>query len=92
MKVLITTIHKGVFFGTLKNPKEAESKTVTITDARMCVYWSSSMKGVLGLASIGPDSECKIGPRVDEITLQDVTSLTKVSAQAVKCWEDEPWT
>ena len=57
----------------------------------MCVYWSSDVKGVVGLAAKGPTRGCKIGPPAPFITLQDVTSVMEASEEAAKAWESQPW-
>ena len=86
--VMVTTSHRGVFFGYLK---KEDGDTVTLTNARMAVYWSADLRGVLGLASEGPSELCKIGPQVPEIKLFGVTSITTVSPRAAKQWEEAPW-
>lgn len=46
--VVITTELRGVFFGYLdKEPKKIPAE-ITLKNARMCVYWDSTVKGVLG--------------------------------------------
>lgn len=85
--VLVTTAHKGVFFG---YAKETSGPTIALRRARLCVYWSSDLRGFMGLASHGPNSNCKIGPSAD-IELRDITSVTEVSEEAVKKWESAPW-
>ena len=85
--LLVTTAHKGVFFG---YGLPTEAKTVRLKRARMCVYWSADVRGVLGLAGKGPTTNCKIGPAVPSITLQDVTSVVEVSDVARLAWEAEP--
>lgn len=84
--VLITTEFRGVFFGYVKDDSKLPSE-ITLTGARNCRYWSSDMGGFLGLAGKGPSSSCKIGPRVPELTLYKITSLTPVEAVAVEKWE-----
>jgi hypothetical protein len=88
--LMVTTEKKGVFFG-YGNPENKINTTVTITNARMCVYWHSDVKGVLGLAATGPTKNCKITAAVPEITLQGVTSVSLVSEVATKAWEVAPW-
>ena len=87
--LVITTAHRGVFFG-YGDPNQ-KSKTIRITDARMCVYWSSDVKGVVGLAAKGPTKECRIGPAAPAITLTDVTAVMEVSPEAEQRWKEEPW-
>lgn len=86
--LLVTTLHKGVFFG---YGRPTQNKTIRLADAQMCVYWDSDTKGVLGLAAKGPSSSCRIGPSVPAITLQDVTSVTEASAEAAEKFKQEPW-
>ncbi|HET7210038.1 MAG TPA: hypothetical protein VFI95_25925 [Terriglobales bacterium] len=87
--VLVTTIHRGVFFGYVS--AGVKNKSITISNARNCVYWSADVKGFLGLAAIGPNNSCRIGPKVPELTLTDVTSVSSVTPEAVEKWEKNPW-
>ena len=85
--VLVTTAHKGVFFG---YATETSGSTIKLRSARLCVYWTTDLRGFMGLASQGPVTGCKIGPAAD-IELRDITSVTEVSANAVEAWEKAPW-
>lgn len=84
--VLVTTEFRGVFFGYIKNDKKLPSE-VTLTGVRNCIYWSADCGGFMGLAAKGPTKDCRIGDRVDEVTLYKITSVTPVSADAEKAWE-----
>ena len=86
--VLVTTTHRGVFFGVLK---EQDGEVVTLTDAQNCITWSTATKGFLGLASKGPQPESRIGPVVPKITLYGVTSITDCTDEATKVWKTQPW-
>ena len=90
--VLITTdsSKRGVFAG-LIDPSDCEKETLTAEELRMCVYWSADMRGVLGLASKGPSSTCKISPAVKKATLRGVTAIIELSEEALKNWRKEPW-
>ena len=88
--VVVTTAHRGVFFGYIDG-QPTDAPTIRIERARMCVYWSSDMKGVLGLAAIGPSAGCKIGPAVPALTLREVTSVMEASEAAAKKWETAIW-
>jgi hypothetical protein len=85
--VLVTTKHRGVFFG---YAKETDGESINLRAARLCVYWSTDLRGFMGLASHGPSSLCKIGPAAD-IELRDITSVVEVTPQAVEKWEKAPW-
>ena len=73
--VLVTTAHRGVFFG---YAKDVDGETIALKRARLCVYWSVDVKGFMGLAANGPTASCRIGPAAD-ITLRNITggSLTE---------------
>ena len=88
--VVVTTEHRGVFFGYL-GTRDDDNRRVTLTDARNCVYWSASTKGFLGLASTGPLDGSKVGPKVPELRLYNVTSITRCSDDATSRWESGPW-
>jgi hypothetical protein len=85
--VMVTTAHRGVFFGYASN---TDGETITLTNGRLCLYWSADCKGFMGLAATGPTKSCRIGPRAD-ITLRSVTAVIEVSDAAVKAWESAPW-
>ncbi|NUO62254.1 MAG: hypothetical protein HOQ34_01645 [Gemmatimonadaceae bacterium] len=85
--VLVTTAHRGVFFG---YANATDGETITLTRARLCVYWSPKLRGFMGLAAHGPDADCRIGPAAD-ITLRAITSVVEVAAEAVARFEAAPW-
>ncbi len=88
--VVITTEHRGVFFGDL-NSQDDTAKTLTLTDAQMCVYWSADVKGILGLAATGPSKTCRVTPAVPKLTVQAVTAVMDATNEAVKAWAARPW-
>jgi hypothetical protein len=85
--VLVTTEHRGVFFG---YAEDTSGDRVRLKRARCCVYWSKDVKGFLGLAATGPSDACRVGPPAD-LDLLDVTSVAEVTERAVKAWEAAPW-
>lgn len=89
--VVVTTLHKGVFFGHVPATQKMDVKTVRLADARMCIYWAVSVKGMPGLAATGPDKDCKISPKCPSMTAQDVTAIFECSPEAVDAWEKAPW-
>lgn len=88
--VVVTTEHRGVFFGYLNGQDDA-AKTVALSEAQMCVYWSASIGGVLGLAATGPDKACRISPAIPKITLQAVTAVLDATPEAAQAWKGRPW-
>lgn len=85
--VMVTTLHKGVFFG---YASETSGATIKLRAARNCIYWSADVKGFMGLAANGPSRECRIGPAAD-IELRDITSVCEVTPAAADKWETHPW-
>ena len=85
--VLVTTSHRGVFFG---YAEETSGAMIKLRAARNCISWSAKSRGFLGLASDGPDSSCRVGPAVD-IELRDITCVGECTDKAVAAWEEAPW-
>lgn len=85
--VIVTTAHRGVFFG---YAKDMDGETIELKRARLCVYWSTDVKGFMGLAANGPSSGCRIGPAAD-IKLRNITAVLAVTPEAVAKWEAQPW-
>jgi len=85
--VVVTTAHRGVFFG---YATETHGEQIALTKSRLCVYWSADLKGFMGLASHGPSKNCKIGPAAD-ITLRSITAVLEVTPEAEAKWLSAPW-
>lgn len=85
--VLVTTAHRGVFFG---YAEETGGSTIKLRSARNCIYWPSGNKGFLGLASDGPQTGARVGPAAD-IELRDITCVAEVTDAAAAAWEKAPW-
>jgi hypothetical protein len=85
--VVVTTAHRGVFFG---YAKDTDGEQIKLRGARLCLYWSPDVRGFMGLAANGPSKKCRIGPAAD-ITLRNITAVLEVSDEAEKAWGDAPW-
>jgi hypothetical protein len=85
--VVVTTQHRGVFFG---YASDTSGDIIELRGARNCVYWSSGVRGFMGLAATGPDKQSKVGPAAD-ISLRDITSVIKCTPEAIAAWETAPW-
>ena len=85
--VLVTTAHRGVFFG---YATDTDGDTIKLRAARNAIYWPASNKGFLGLASDGPAKDARVGPPAD-IELRAVTCVAEVTEAAVAKWESAPW-
>jgi hypothetical protein len=85
--VLVTTSHRGVFFG---YATDTDGAIIKLRAARNCIYWAANQKGFLGLASTGPLKGARIGPAAD-LELRDITSVAACTPEAVEAWEKAPW-
>lgn len=85
--VLVTTEHRGVFFG---YATKTDGDTIKLRAGRNCLYWSADVKGFLGLASAGPSASCRVGPPAD-IELRKITCVADVTRTAQDAWEKFPW-
>jgi hypothetical protein len=90
--VLITTdsSKRGVFMGYI-NPKDADKEIIEVFDLRMVVYWSTDVRGVVGLAATGPTKGCKVTKAAKRGIIKGVTAVMECTSEAVKAWEKEPW-
>jgi hypothetical protein len=85
--VLVTTTHRGVFFG---YATKTDGATIKLRAARNCIYWPRENKGFIGLANMGPVSGSRVGPAAD-IELRDITCVAECTKEAAKAWEAAPW-
>jgi hypothetical protein len=85
--VLVTTAHRGVFFGFAE---ETAGETIKLKRARNCIYWPAGNRGFLGLASDGPAKGARVGPAAD-IELRNITCVAECTPAAVAAWEAAPW-
>ena len=88
--VVVTTDNtkRGVFGGDLATQ---DGDAVVLQNARMAVYWSKDVGGVLGLAAKGPSASCRISPAVPRIELVGVTAVMDMTDAAKAAWDKEPW-
>lgn len=85
--VLVTTKHRGVFFG---YATDTAGEIINLRAARCCIFWPQEQKGFLGLASTGPLKGARIGPAAD-LEVRDITSVAVCTPEAVEAWERAPW-
>ena len=89
--VVILDTHRGIYFGYLVSVRE-NGNAVKLENARHCYYFRHAANdyGVYSLASSGPASGSKIGPRVNMI-VRDVSKIIDCSPVATKKWESASW-
>ena len=72
--VLVTTQHRGVFFGKLVEERDG-GKTIELENARCAIRFGTTT-GFLELSQTGPTSRSKIGAVAPRIRLHEVTSIS----------------
>src|ERR1700722_6755775 len=85
--VVVTTAHKGIFFG---YATDTGGTTIKLRAARLCIYWVADLRCFMGLASSGPSKGCLIGPPAD-IELRDIPAVVECSTEAIAKWEMGFW-
>ena len=85
--VLVTTQHRGVFFGLLEAPLDEQARTIALQKCRNVIYWSGK-RGFLGLASHGPEDGSRVGSEARRVLLHDITSVTDCSSDAVRRFKE----
>lgn len=89
-KVVVTTAHRGVFFGEVIS--NDAPKSITLKNAKNCLYWGSSIHGFIGLAVKGPGAGSRVGPVATlPMDLFDITSIIECTAEAIENWEKGVW-
>ena len=81
--VVIWTDKRGVIFGYCD---DTDARPIALTNARMCLYWPSSVGGVFGLCDIGPNAESKISATLPSAFFDGVTGVATVTPEAEKAW------
>jgi hypothetical protein len=90
--VVVTTEHRGVFFGYTELDDNAllDVKSIVLKSARNCVRWSGT-RGFIGLAANGPTPTSRVGPKAPTFVAHKVTSVIECTPTAAEAWEKAPW-
>lgn len=89
--VIVTTVHRGVFFGYLGNDYQRGDAVLDLKRARNVIYWPKENRGFMGLAERGPQKGARIGPAVETIELRDITSVIVCSDGVAEKFEAVSW-
>lgn len=84
--ILVTTQHRGVFFGLVPDKQKLTERSMRLESARMAIYWGTT-KGVAQLAETGPTSSSKIGAPAT-VTVHDITAVWEVTEKALAQWNN----
>lgn len=82
--VIVTTEHRGVFYGKLKSYDEAK-RVAVLDDALMVIYFGTT-QGLFQLGATGPTASSKLSAKVPDIRLEKTVSIIGVSAAAEEAW------
>lgn len=85
--VVVTTEHRGVFFGYATDTSGA---VIKLRAGRNCLYWGAGVRGFVGLAATGPDKQSRVGPAAD-MEIRAITAILEATPAAVAAWESAPW-
>ena len=83
-KVIVTTEHRGVFYGGLQSYDE-EARVAVLTDCCMAIYWGTT-DGLFQLAATGPTTKSKLSAVAPKIRLEKCVSILNVSGDAEAAW------
>ena len=86
--VVVCTEKRGVFGGFVE---DTTTDPIIMTDAQMCVYWSTDVKGVVGLAATGPDANCRVTKPAPSAQLHGITAVFDAADEAAAAWRSCPW-
>ena len=84
--ILVTTLHRGVFFGLVDDDADLTAKTMALKSARCAIYFGTK-RGVAELAETGPTASSRIGAPADLAALHDITAVWHVTPEAREKWE-----
>lgn len=87
-KVMVTTSHRGVFAGTLDS---YAGGSAVLRDCRMLLFRVCDQHGVYAMATEGPNENCRVGPPVGVLLVENCNSIAVLTDAAVIAWESEPW-
>ena len=84
--ILITTQHRGVFFGLVPEDQDMTATTMALKSARCAIYWGTT-GGVFQLADTGPTAKSRIGAPADIEAVHDITLVLAVTPGALEKWQ-----
>ena len=92
IKVMLTTdsSKRGVFTCLIKE-SDKNLENIEAEDIRMVIYWSTDVKGIIGLAANGPSKSCRVTAAVKKGIIKGVVGVFELTDAAYKKFESEPW-
>lgn len=81
--VIVTTEHRGVFFGYATDTSGSE---IHMTNVRMPIKFGTT-RGLLELSDTGPTHKSLVSARAERMEIRKITAVIDVAPEAVKAWE-----
>ena len=88
--VVVQTSDRFIFFGYVPEGTNLDVRSLRLEQARNCIRYYNT-KGHTGLASHGPNKECRISRPVVSITVQNILNVTEATPEAAAEWEKGYW-
>lgn len=83
--ILISTQHRGVFFGLVDEETDLQQRTLSLKNARCAIRWGTK-GGIAELAEQGPNASSRIGSPADIEAIHDITAVWNVTDEAREKW------
>ena len=84
--IIVTTLHRGVWFAQVDKNKDLTPKTLTsLKGCKMAIEWGTE-RGLHQLAETGPTPTSRISAPCDIEVLHDITAIFIVTDQAAEAW------
>ena len=85
--VIITTTHRGVFFGRVPSGQDMFAADITLNNATMVIRWGT-IHGLGQLAATGPTPKSKLSSVVTSWHLRDISSVLAVTSEAATAFDN----
>lgn len=82
--VIVTTEHRGVFYGLADDNVSATDESIKLKDCRMAIYWGTT-HGLLQLAHTGPTAKSRISAPAD-VEVNKITAVIDLAPEAAEAW------
>jgi small nuclear ribonucleoprotein (snRNP)-like protein len=82
--VIVTTEHRGVFYGKLKSYDE-DRRAAVLDNALMIIHFGTT-QGLFQLAATGPTASSRLSAIAPSVRLEKTVSIIGVSAAAEESW------
>lgn len=90
--VLITTSHRGVYFGYIDESDIDTRPTLRVSNMRHVYYWAKGLAGIYELPTKGPPNGSRLtATPVPEISIDAVANVAPCTPEAIERFENGTW-